>query len=148
MKPIHTILHATDFSSSAGDALAVAASLAHGKKATLIVLHVVPAAPRGPAEMQLGEKAGAIVRDVQAYKEEMRRKLQQIKAPASNLAVEHVIDEGDVAGSILRHAERTPCDIIVLGAHGVPGKTGLGSVAHTVLERAACPVIVVQAPPG
>ena len=148
MKPIQTILHATDFSKSAAAALEVAASLAHGKKVRLIVVHVVPLAPRGPAEAQLGQKAEAIVRDVQAYKEEMRRKLMHIKTPAPNIAVEHVLDEGDVAESILRLAERTPCDVVVLGAHGVPGRTGLGSVAATVLQRAACPVVVVQAPPA
>jgi nucleotide-binding universal stress UspA family protein len=54
--------------------------------------------------------------------------------------------QGKPAEEILRAAEERHCDFIVLGTHGRSGlgRVIMGSVAETVLRRAACPVITVR----
>jgi nucleotide-binding universal stress UspA family protein len=59
--------------------------------------------------------------------------------------------EGHAVEEILRAAEDTSCDVIVMGSHG---RTGLydrlmGGVAEAVMRRSGRPVLVVKSPaPG
>jgi nucleotide-binding universal stress UspA family protein len=56
--------------------------------------------------------------------------------------------EGNAAPEILRVAEESHCDVIVLGTHGRTGlaRLLLGSVAEQVVRRASCPVLMVKGP--
>jgi K+-sensing histidine kinase KdpD len=82
--------------------------------------------------------------------EEARQKLwaamRQPRPEEANLNVEHRVEEGDPAEEILRVAEETHCDVIVMGSHP---KTGwprwlLGGVAESVIRKAPCSVLVVK----
>jgi nucleotide-binding universal stress UspA family protein len=61
--------------------------------------------------------------------------------------VEWRMEAGDAATEIIRVAQETPTDLIVMGT---AGRTGLwrllrGSVAEQVIRKAACPVLTVKA---
>jgi len=57
------------------------------------------------------------------------------------VVIDSQIDEG-----ILRVAEETNADIIVVGTRGLSPLRGaiMGSVSHSLIEKARCPVLVVK----
>jgi hypothetical protein len=63
-------------------------------------------------------------------------------AVAARLAV------GEPAETILRVAEESGCDLIVLGTHGRSGMSYVltGSIAQQVVQKAPCPVLTFRAP--
>lgn len=136
---IQTILFPTDLSEASESALGVAFSLAQDYHARLIVLHV--ASPGHPVpysefERMLQQSAG--------YRRELEAKLRQCQKPSCN--AEFRVEEGDPAEQILRVAQETPCDLIVMGTHGRTGISRLlmGSVAEKALRNASCPILLVK----
>jgi nucleotide-binding universal stress UspA family protein len=136
MLPIRTILHPTDFSPLARQALDVAAALAHDYQARLIVLYV------HEPPLQMGELVATEPPD---YRASLMRDLQA-QRPVTPVEVEHRLEEGPVADAIVRAAEQTQADLIVLGTHGRSGlgRVLLGSVAEQVLRKAPCLVLTVK----
>jgi nucleotide-binding universal stress UspA family protein len=150
MNPIKTILHATDFSAHSQHALALACALARDQKARLIVLHAVPVpavVTGGPDKLAI-RRAERSEQDLKDYREEMRTKLRQLPLPGLPLAVERLLKEGDVPTVILRTAEETSSDLILLGTHGwtAEARRLLGSVAEEVSQKSRCPVVTVKVP--
>jgi nucleotide-binding universal stress UspA family protein len=138
-----TILHPTDFSERSQYAFRLACSLARDHDARLIFLHVwspplVPIAAAGPAPVRPEDFSPA----------PLEEQLRQLKVPDRNIRVEHRLKQGDAASEIVRVAEETQCDLIVLGTHGRTGlkRLVMGSVAEQVLRNASCPVLAVKAP--
>jgi nucleotide-binding universal stress UspA family protein len=133
MLSIQTILHPTDFSERSGYAFQLACSLARDRGARLIVLHVMPV---------------PLVEEKRGYREEMAGELNRIGVPDPKVQVERRLEEGDPATQILRIAQETGCDLLVLGTHGRTGLSRLvmGSVAEQVVRGAHCPVLTVKAP--
>jgi nucleotide-binding universal stress UspA family protein len=142
MFPIRVILHATDFSERSRYALQLAAALARDHGARLLVLHVgdVPVPAYGE---------GLLVMDPAAYALELREQMDRLSVPLPPDRVERRVGLGpDIPTEILRVAEETPCDLIVLGTHGRTGlrRALMGSVAEQVVRRAPCPVLTVKTP--
>jgi nucleotide-binding universal stress UspA family protein len=133
MLSVQTILHPTDFSERSGYAFHLACSLARYQGARLIVLHVMPV---------------PLVQEKRLYREEMAGVLNRLGAPDAQVRVEHRLEEGDAATQILRVAQDTGCDLIVMGTHGrtALGRLLMGSVAEQVVRMASCPVLTVRAP--
>ena len=75
--------------------------------------------------------------------EEAKEKLRQLEGQAHRVRVESQVLEGDPVDMILRAAEETNSDVIVMGTHGRTALTRLlmGSVAESVLRKAPCPVL-------
>jgi nucleotide-binding universal stress UspA family protein len=146
MNAIHNILHPTDFSPPAEYAFRLACSLAQDHGAHLLVLHVAPPPPprfvgyhaTGVSPQQADER----------YFEDLRSSLRRLESPSPNVEVEHRLEEGDTATEILRVADESKCDLIVMGTHGRMGLSRLllGSVAEQVLRRARCPVLATKLP--
>jgi nucleotide-binding universal stress UspA family protein len=143
MKPVQTILHPSDFSERSDHAFRFACLLARDLGARLIVLHVVPP----PAVAVAGELV-AYTPPSDQEKEELWRKLHNMRADDPAVQVEHFLEDGDAAAVILRVAETTPCDLIVMGTHGRTGLARLlmGSVAEEVVRKAPCPVLTLKVP--
>jgi nucleotide-binding universal stress UspA family protein len=147
---MHRILCATDFSRPSLAAFDVASALARSRHADLLLLHVVPtlypvcagggAAIDPPPDVPESE--------LRKYQEEMRAKLLQLEIPDAKVGLEHVVREGDVAAEILRAAEESACDLIVMGTHGHTASehTLMGSVAEEVARKAPCPVLTLRSP--
>src|SRR3954454_16893841 len=142
MMQMQTILYTTDFSDSSKAAFPLAYSLARDQGARLIVLHVLPAGTYEIVNLaQLGQGESA-----QQFEDDVRHDLQRIQPPDDRVPMEYKLAKGDPAASIVKVAEETACDLIVLGTHGRTGlrRVLMGSVAEHVMRTAPCPVLVVK----
>jgi nucleotide-binding universal stress UspA family protein len=136
MIPIRTILHPTDFSEHAEQAFQLACCLARDQGARVIVLHVGEQPPTPPDHRK-------------ALEEQLRR----VQAPDAKVRVEHRLEQGAPDSEILRVAQETNFDLIVMGTQGkmgvgqtvLPGRW-VGSVAGKVLHSAPCTVLTVKSP--
>jgi nucleotide-binding universal stress UspA family protein len=142
MLPLTTILHPTDFSENSEFAFRVACALARDYNARLVLLHVVPP----PMVIYAG---GPVPAETWPSVEEVQEKLRQLESQAHRVRVESQVLEGDPVDMILRAAEETHSDVIVMGTHGRTGLSRLllGSVAEAVIRKAPCPVLSVKPSP-
>jgi len=128
------ILYATDFSadSAAAAPYALAFSTNYGSRLTLVhALESLPESPYLAAQMA-------------------RVRLRELVPQPVDLAAEPdiFVEMGSPAEVILRTANSTASDLIVIGAHGAGAFARLsshfGSVAHKIVCHAACPVLTVR----
>jgi nucleotide-binding universal stress UspA family protein len=162
-----TILVAADFSEGSRQAFRIACSLARQGGARLLVLHVVEpplvlneSGPSFPAAAGDGNRLAALEEqlrgsglpanstDLPCVERAAREgQLRGSYVPDSPLDAAYLVRDGNAAEVILREAEGSRCDLIVLGTHGRTGLRRLlvGSVAEAVLRRATCPVLTVSA---
>lgn len=148
MKPIQTILHATDFSKSASHAFRLACSLARDHQARLVVLHVVqPPYPIVGEIMVVPPQPAGMAGDPAEW-ETLRQKLRAMKPASGDFPVEQRLEVGEPVEAILAVAKETEAGLIVLGTHGRTGLTRLlmGSVAEQIVRKAACSVLTVKTP--
>jgi nucleotide-binding universal stress UspA family protein len=142
MLAIKTILHPTDFSERSDFAFRLACALARDYGARLHVLHVGSGPVIVPVE-------GIVPPEPERYQEELTAKLQEMRAEAPNIPVEHqLLFVGEPAAEILRVAQAIKSDLIVMGTHGRTGlgRLLMGSVAEQVVRQASCPVLTVKTP--
>lgn len=141
MLAIRTILHPTDFSERSDFAFRLSCSLARDYGARLIILHVAE-----PLMAFGGE--GVLIPPPPVDLEPLRKQLHELRPTDPKVRVEHRLVRGDAATEIVRVAEETHCDAIVLGTHGRTGlgRLLMGSVAEQVLGKASCPVVAVKTP--
>ena len=142
MLPIHTILHATDFSPQSEAAFKVACALARDYHARLMVMHVhhIPT-------MAFGE-FGALPPAPDETEDGLRARLANMRPTDATIPVDRYLTEGEPAEEILRLAKERGADLIVLGTHGRSGlgRLLMGSVAEKVMRRAPCLVLTVKQP--
>lgn len=139
MLPLATILHPTDFSEQSEFAFRLACALARDYNARLVLLHVLPP----PMVIYAG---GPVPAETWPSVDEAKEKLHQLEGQAHRVRVESQVMEGDPVDMILRAAEETNSDVIVMGTHGrtALSRLLLGSVAESVLRRAPCPVLTAK----
>lgn len=77
---------------------------------------------------------------VQAAEQKMEKFLEDSKNVEAKVLV------GDVAEEIIRHAEESGMDLIIMGTHGYKGleKVMFGSVAEKVVRSSPCPVLTIN----
>jgi nucleotide-binding universal stress UspA family protein len=140
MLPIHTILYPTDLSENAQQAFPLACSLARDCGARVVVLYVVP--PPTSHEKVVTRH------HPDEYKGAAWQSLHQVRAPDSNVHVEHRLEEGNAPTVIVDVAKEIQAGLIVMGTHGRTGlgRLLMGSVAEHVLRQASCPVLTVKVP--
>jgi nucleotide-binding universal stress UspA family protein len=148
MIDLHRILVPTDFSKFSQSALTYGAAFAEKFGAELHLLHVVqdlalfipdaitvapPIAP--PVEQFLAAARAAMERVVE--ENDLKR-----------LNVRPEVREGTPFYEIIRFAQETNIDLIVMGTHGHSGLAHvlLGSTAEKVVRKAPCPVLTVRHP--
>ncbi len=139
----NTVVVATDGSDAANDALVWAIDEADRRDAELVVVHAWDY-PYGtelssPTVHDLIRVDAALVLD-----DAVRRCRDRGRSPVRGELV-----LGPASKAILDHADGA--DLVVVGSRGRGGFRSLlfGSVAHTVVEHAACPVVVIRpAKPG
>jgi nucleotide-binding universal stress UspA family protein len=141
MLPIHTILHATDFSVHSDYALRLACSLARDYGARLVVLHV-----SAPPVVVYG--SGIVPPEPETHRAEAREQLEQLQVSNANVRTERRLEEGEPAEEILRVANEIHANLLIMGTHGRTGLQRLlmGSVAEEVVRQASCPVLTVKTP--
>lgn len=138
-----TILAAIDFSPVTDPVLALAATLGLSMDARVLLLHVVPSPPLAAYQMGEDEEAQLLA----ATEKDASRRLVNLAARLAGVATETLTATGVPADEIVREASASGADLIVLGSHGHTALYDLlvGSTAHGVLKKAACPVLVVPA---
>jgi nucleotide-binding universal stress UspA family protein len=142
MLTIHTILHPTDFSERSDYAFCLSCSLAHDYGARLVLLHVIPP----PVLVAGGDSvASSIIED---FHHQISDKLGRLQSRYPDVHVEHRLAQGDPVTEILRVAQDSKIDMVVMGTHGLTGlkRVVMGSVAEGVASSATCPVVIVRTP--
>jgi nucleotide-binding universal stress UspA family protein len=143
MLEVSKILVPTDFSETSEAAYTIAIELAQRFSAEILLLHVhhVPAYmfPDGVAPLS-PDLFDEVERSLAA---ELER--QAGRARAAGCTVKTRSRLGVAHAEILREAEESHIDLVVMGTHGRTGLPHvlLGSVAEKVLRRAPCPVLTV-----
>jgi nucleotide-binding universal stress UspA family protein len=134
-----------DGSRLAETVLVVVERLAAVYRATVVLLHVIE---RGAPATVHGERHLRTAVEAQTYLAGLAARLS-----AGEIVVEthaHDVPEGDVARSIVAHAEEEGADLIALCTHGDGGLRGLlvGSIAQQVLRRGTAPVLLTRPDPS
>ena len=133
------IVHATDGSKEAAEALALAIDLAKDTGATLAVVsvHVVPIGGKGmkPPVSEVEQAHGA----------EHLADTAVATAHAAGVDANPYVVTGDPAHAITELAEALHADLIVIGSRGFGALHGVlvGSVSRGVITRSKVPVTVV-----
>jgi nucleotide-binding universal stress UspA family protein len=124
------VLFATDRSAASRAALLAVAGLAAGGGTEVVVLHVDDRGRPDEGARLAGDIASSLLG-------------LSVNARPELLAV----PRGGVAAAIAAAAVQHGSDLVVLGSRGRSDLGGLllGSVGHEVLERVACPVLLVRA---
>jgi universal stress protein A len=134
MQQIKLILVPIDWGEPSNRAFQLAAALAREHDAQLVVLYAVPlsAVMYGPPP--------------ENYLDHLLEELRRIQPSDPKTRVKHLLVEGNPVAEILRAAEETKCDLIVMGTHGRTGLNRLlmGSVAEEVVRKAPCQVLTVK----
>jgi nucleotide-binding universal stress UspA family protein len=145
-KRIRRILHATDFSAASRRAFAMAVDLARHNGAELVLIHAL-----APPAMVLEEGYLAAMHYQQVvYKAGRAAQIQldrlSARARRAGVRASTQLLDGEPYDQIVRAAQRTSSDLLVLGTHGRTrlARLVLGSVAHRVIGLAPCPVVTVR----
>lgn len=82
----------------------------------------------------------------QALEQEGKGALNEVETLANHVSVETNLTEGPPAKEITGYAERSDCDVIVMGTHGRSGvnRLLLGSVAERVVRSSTVPVLTIR----
>lgn len=154
MRNVHNIVVACDGSRHAGQAAALAGTLSQALGATLHLVHVFPGSvaelvgmPGASAQM-LG-LARFEQRDLDALAEESARDAFAVAEQALGAMAASVVRQrlaGDPANELVAYAHGLDAPLLVLGprGRGYVGELLLGSVTHSVLHKARCPVLVAH----
>lgn len=137
MLPFHTVLCPMDFSESSYKTLLNAAEVASHFQAELVIVHVVPAASRIPADpAYMFEGPEGYQREQEVDAEE--RLAIAVRQLPSELKSRTALGSGDAAAEIVRLATAEAADLIVIATHGLTGWRHLvfGSVAEKVIRLA------------
>jgi nucleotide-binding universal stress UspA family protein len=140
--PYESVLVPVDFSDYSAPALRFASELAPG--AILHVFHALDASLQGRLR-----SAGVTDEAVTAYGAEAEREanasMTELTAGLHERRVSGTVQEGNPRVHITERAAASRCTLIVMGRQGRSwlAEHILGSVTRTVLERAACDVVVV-----
>jgi nucleotide-binding universal stress UspA family protein len=141
-----TILVPVDLSGATVQVCNVAAKLARDLGGRLVILHAVPPLPLilgdyyafepGYISSSLKASRKAAIHKLDSLARWFRRRLPRIRV---------TMHDGAPATVILRTAKALRPDYLVMGSHGHTAAFDLlvGSVTHTVLRKAPCPVVVV-----
>ena len=112
MQTVKTILHATDFSDLAANALHAALAIAQTYGARLILLYV-----KEPQEVIEGE-FGMSFPQPEESDADIIDELGELLPKNTPVQVERLVSHGMAAETIVQVAKDKHCDLIVLGTHG------------------------------
>lgn len=151
MTPTH-IHVAVDGSTASNRALAYADSLASVCDAKLEIVHVMTREGSYSTPKELRELAR--IEHTQLTEHDQLEHDAETIVAAAKLKIERCPRErtvgtvlhGDAATEILRHANDTGADLIILASRGLTGlkEMLLGSVSHKVVQHAHCACLVVR----
>ena len=139
MRPIQTILLATDLTAASREATDRAIDLARRLEARLLIVNV----------LEKGRLSGGGSHDrIDQARSERETMLVKVvrEARESGATAEFLVWDGDPGDSIAAAVEAEHADLVVVGTRGRSGaeRMLLGSVSDHVVRHAECPVLVVR----
>jgi nucleotide-binding universal stress UspA family protein len=144
---IGVILHPTDFSANAREALIYALALAIEYKTPIHLLAVVNRAAIEGDELLLGSVASSELETlgIRNAEERMGEMVDLVHKEAPGVSVSREVIIGVPFVEIVKVARKKGAGLIVMGTHGRSGLAHLliGSTAEKVVRHAPCPVLVV-----
>ena len=155
---IETILYCTGMGANAPHVFLHAYSMARQYGARIVALHVTETLTRRQRALVEGYAGlGSLSTIVKRAQDEAARALpERMEKICERLAPgedwrqtvkDCIVTEGRVSEQILRHAESTGADLVVIGVHGDSSFT-LGSTARRLIKDCKVPVLAVQVPEG
>jgi len=166
LKPIKSILLATDLSANCQQALDFTISLATSVHAVIYMLHVIEklsetvderiknmvgihewedlvTSHKASAHKSLVGKTPANVVVRQAIYDFCKQQGENPEAGDFE-SRQIIISYGDIVEDVLSNASKNECDLIVLGSHkNVFSQTGVGQTTRRILKRSKIPVTIV-----
>ncbi|MFW2366039.1 MAG: universal stress protein [Desulforhopalus sp.] len=166
LKPIRSILFATDLTPNCQPALDFTIAMATRFHATIYMLHVIEKLP-GHMNDRLKDLLGNHEWTKMVDSHRMTAHKSLVGKTSTNDVVreaihnfckqegiddgscdfqsrEIIISDGEIIEDILENAEQNECDLIVLGGHqNLFSKTAVGSTTKGVLKKSTIPVTVV-----
>ena len=144
---MNSVLVGVDFSPVHEMAVKTAAGLAKALNAELVLIHVASAEP----DFVGYEPGPEVVRESVAHvMRAHHRKLQEVESHLRNegLKVRALMIQGGIADKLIEEAKKIGAEWMVLGSHGHGAlhHALLGSVSHSVVKHAPCPVVIVPSP--
>jgi universal stress protein A len=119
-----------------------AAPLAELCDASLTVMHVVDYSPATDVDYLLPPQDELVVELISVAEKQLQQLLER---EALSKGVETLVVSGRAKVEIVRTAEDRKVDLIITGAHGRHGLSGLlGSTSDRVLHQASCDVLTVR----
>jgi len=159
---IKNILYTTDLSKNSAYAFRYAINSAQKHDAQIHILHVIETT--SPSTERLLETVLSHDKIEKVRQETRESLIRQIENRLTEFAKRELKDDpdtlkrvatimvriGDPAEEILKKAEETNCDIVIMGTHGkgVITHAFLGSVSEKVLHRISKPVFIIPLPKG
>lgn len=147
LKSIKKVILATDFSETSNDASYHALLLAKNYKAELKALHAFDISMwKAPSSYySTKEEYTVSIERIEETRKQGKEALKKL-AESFDLDVKTIFTEGDPGHEIVRIAEETNADLIVLGTHGYSGwkRFTIGSVAEFVGKNAPCAVLTIR----
>lgn len=139
------IICPVDFSKISLEALQISCELAQTCGGNLIIVHVLEPI-LAPTDFTFGPLTMTDVEDKLADRAMEGLKEIASKLPLSSERIELRVERGIASQEIVKIAEETVADIIVMGTHGYTGLTHalLGSTAERVVRKAPCPVLTMK----
>jgi len=159
---IKNILYATDLSKNSAYAFRYAINSAQKHDAQIHILHVIETMPTS-TEGLLGSILGhdkieqiraetkeSLIRRIETRLTEFAQRELRDDPDTLKRVATVMVRIGDPAEEILKKAEGSDCDILIMGTHGkgVITHAFLGSVSEKVLHRISKPVFVIPLPKG
>ena len=139
------IICPVDFSKMSLEALELATDFAKTCGGNLIVLHVLEPI-LAPTDFTFGPLTMTDVEDklTERAKESLSEIVSKLDLPKER--IETKVVRGIASSEIVKLAQDTKADLIVMGTHGYTGFTHalLGSTAERVVRRAPCPVLTMK----
>jgi universal stress protein A len=145
MLAIKKIVCPTDFSKPSYQGLDYAIELAGLFQAELSVVHVLNVLPPSPSDPNISFEIPEFERIMHKESANKLNEIVKTRIPAT-IKAEAVIGHGNAAKEIVRIAEETKADLIVIATQGHTGWHHLmmGSVAEKVIRHAPCPVFAIR----
>ena len=135
-----TVAVGTDGSPTAAQAVQAAAEIARRFGAKLVLLSAYRESGEGPSNPSGDEEQWAF-NPVARLRELLARQEDELRA--QGLECSTLLDEGNPADVLVRLAEASGADLLVIGNKGMRRRV-LGSVPNSVTHRAPCAVLVVK----
>jgi len=139
------IICPVDFSKISMEALNLATDFAMTNGSNLIVVHVLEPI-LAPTDFSFGPLTMNDVEDKLADRamEGLKQAVSSLPIPSERVEIR--VARGIASQEIIKIANETKAELIVMGTHGYTGITHalLGSTAERVVRRAACPVLTMK----